>query len=1023
VADAAAPAAQDEDLYRPEGPGARILVVASEWLSWHGGLSTFNRELCTALAACGQQVLCLVPAANVEELADAATRGIGLLSAAAEPYADDAVRLRRRPLLDGLEPQVIIGHGRVTGPQARSLRDDFFPNAARVHVIHTYAGHIEWFKQPGPHETRTQKAADRADHERFLAEGADVVAAVGSLLTREAQSLLGRNVVELIPGVGELACDLPRALPPTRRCLLAGRAEDRDLKGLDIAATAFGLLPRTDAREQSQLVIQGAPLEGADALAADLAEMAGSRLKIHVAPYTEHPKQLALELGRASIAIMPSRREGFGLSGLEAISAGIPVLVSANSGLGELLADLGGTAADCVVVVDDDLAADSKRWSERIAALFDDRQAAFERAAEVRRQVSERCVWAQAAARLLGELALEPVEMTSAVDLSVRSAEPLTREAFELPARNLSFAGHLELLSALDLALESGRAVQILAGPPGVGKTQIAVELAWRRRTLYDVVWTVNAASHAAISADLSRLARQLELADHATNPEEQVAAARRWLAEHDGWFVLIDGLEDVRLVEDWLPTSPLGDVLVTTRERDWEHLGDTTIVAPWSRGESIAFLLTRTGDPNTELANKLSQALGGLPLALSMAAAYMDERGSGMASYLEELQAVAPQLLDVDARSSSETAVDATVRPVWEELSKEPLALELLNLAAFYAPDRIPRDLLTGFLRLPESEQAEGDLDVDDRAIAASMRFALLSPQDDGFVLHPLIAEHARKRLGEQAGVWAVQACKVVLSAFSAPTPTASGLDLVPHAVTATRFAMSDPDIDVADGTYELVVRLRTLASRLLAETGQLADADLVLGETAEFLAHTRSDAGDVDPILGVAVELERARLAALIGDPKRSGAFSAHALSLARSAGVRSAPAPRLSCEMLLEVLPADPAIDGGDAWYRALSFRALEVSRQVLVADIALGSAMAPGLQLRLRVLRYLVAAGQFDDAVASGAGSIPVTHVTDDPSDDVTDLIAAIDELTATALDHLGDSEAARAVRRRSSREAS
>jgi hypothetical protein len=205
VADAAALTAQHGDLCRLEGPGARILVVASEWLSWHGDLSTFSRELCAALAATGQQVLCLVPAANVEELADAASRGVGLLSATAELYAEDAVRLRRRPLLGGLEPQIVIGHGRVTGPQARSLRDDFFPDAARVHVIDTYGGHIEWFKQPGPHETRTQKAAERADHERFLAEGADVVAAVGSLLTREAQTLLGRNVVELIPGVGALA--------------------------------------------------------------------------------------------------------------------------------------------------------------------------------------------------------------------------------------------------------------------------------------------------------------------------------------------------------------------------------------------------------------------------------------------------------------------------------------------------------------------------------------------------------------------------------------------------------------------------------------------------------------------------------------------------------------------------------------------------------------------------------------------------------------------------------------------------
>ncbi|WP_459806110.1 glycosyltransferase, partial [Herbidospora sp. RD11066] len=37
------------------------------------------------------------------------------------------------------------------------------------------------------------------------------------------------------------------------------------------------------------------------------------------------------------LALMPSRTEGFGLTGLEALSAGLPVLVSRNSGFGQAL--------------------------------------------------------------------------------------------------------------------------------------------------------------------------------------------------------------------------------------------------------------------------------------------------------------------------------------------------------------------------------------------------------------------------------------------------------------------------------------------------------------------------------------------------------------------------------------------------------------------------------------------------------------------------------------------------------------
>jgi hypothetical protein len=116
----------------------------------------------------------------------------------------------------------------------------------------------------------------------------------------------------------------------------------------------------------------------------------------------------------------------------------------------------------------------------------------------------------------------------------------------------LSFAGHFDLLSALSAALESARegVVQILSGLGGVGKTQIAVELAWRRRALYDVVWTVNATSGATVFADLAALARHLALVDETATLEEEAHAARHWLSEHGGWLLLVDDAEDSQSLE-----------------------------------------------------------------------------------------------------------------------------------------------------------------------------------------------------------------------------------------------------------------------------------------------------------------------------------------------------------------------------------------------------------------------------------------------------------------------------------------
>ena len=54
-------------------------------------------------------------------------------------------------------------------------------------------------------------------------------------------------------------------------------------------------------------------------------------------PYLENREDLAALLSTADLAIIPSRSEGFGLTALEALSAGLPFLVTQTSGFGEAL--------------------------------------------------------------------------------------------------------------------------------------------------------------------------------------------------------------------------------------------------------------------------------------------------------------------------------------------------------------------------------------------------------------------------------------------------------------------------------------------------------------------------------------------------------------------------------------------------------------------------------------------------------------------------------------------------------------
>ena len=819
--------------------------------------------------------------------------------------------------------------------------------------------------------------------------------------------MLQRSVVELVPGIAVATDDPPPELPSTLRCLLAGRAEDEDLKGLDIAATAFGRLPPAPVRNQAQLIVQGALIEEADDLADRLAVMAGSRRKVHVAPYTEHPQQLALELGRATLAIMPSRIEGFGLTGLEAIRAGVPALVSANSGLGELLIDIGGAAAACVVEVDDDLEADAARWSERITQVFDDRPAAFELAAEVRMLVAERCAWETTAATLLDALELEPTSHTVSGGEGQAEAKPM---ALSLPERNLSFSGRAELLTQLDDAVqaETAGSIQVLVGPAGVGKTQVATELAWRRRALYDVVWTLNAANSSAVAADLASLARELTLVEAGASQDVQAQAARRWLAENAGWLLVADDAEGPELLVDWLPEQPVGDVVITSRTNPWEGAGDVTFVGPWSRKESVTFLLTRTGDPDPESADLLAEALGDMPLALSLAASYLDERASGIEDYLKQLRDDAPMLFASEARDPAQ-AVDISLRLAHEELAEEPLTLEFVNLAAFYGPERIPRELLRAFLDLRGSDRMEGDLTVEDRAIASSVRFAQMLKQQGGLTLHPELAERTRVRLGEQAGLWAAQACQTIWDTIS-PADRAAKIELLPHALAATRYAMAvELPVEIGGEIYATIVVLRLTTAQLLIDTGHPDAAAATLVEVADFLADNTVDPDELDPVLSIAVALARSAIATPDRRPDPAGQQYEHALKLARDAGIKPAAAADLVCQLLLDVLPGDPAADGAEPWYAALGFRALQASAQVL--DSRQDSAVPPdpaAVEVRLRILRYCILCEHLDDGVAVADKLLMNPAIAETAR-------AQAAELQVQALEALGDLDAAEAVR--------
>lgn len=109
---------------------------------------------------------------------------------------------------------------------------------------------------------------------------------------------------------------------------------------------------------------------------------------------------------RSSVLLMPSRTEGFGLVAIEALSLGIPVLVSNQSGVGELLINRLGTseAIPFVVRTTGDLQTDAAEWARALENTLRDRNAAFRRTAELCDKLANAMSWETAAGALMNAL-------------------------------------------------------------------------------------------------------------------------------------------------------------------------------------------------------------------------------------------------------------------------------------------------------------------------------------------------------------------------------------------------------------------------------------------------------------------------------------------------------------------------------------------------------------------------------------------------------------------------------------------
>ena len=374
----------------------KVTILASEWGSSKEELSTINRELAIQLAKCPEvEITVFLPQCSQKDKKEALKYKVKIVEATPRSGFKQLDWLCVPP--EDLQIDIVVGHGVKLGKQAQFIKDT--KKCKWIQVVHTDREECAMFKS---YSYPISKGKDKHKTEVELCEMADHVVGIGPKLSEAFRSYLRRcqkddYVLDFTPGILE-EFDTVKQVPSERQqrsVLVFGRGgvEDFELKGFDIAGRAIAAL------QDTRLVFVGAPKGKHKEIANRLTSCGVPKSRLRVRGFVQDRESLKHLFQEVDLVVMSSRTEGFGLTGLEALSAGLPVLVSHNSGFGEALSSV--RFGSSFVVNSEDPA----NWTAAIQKLLDkDRKSRLEEVEMLRDSYGRKYKWGEQIKELVNKM-------------------------------------------------------------------------------------------------------------------------------------------------------------------------------------------------------------------------------------------------------------------------------------------------------------------------------------------------------------------------------------------------------------------------------------------------------------------------------------------------------------------------------------------------------------------------------------------------------------------------------------------
>jgi tetratricopeptide (TPR) repeat protein/transcriptional regulator with XRE-family HTH domain len=308
--------------------------------------------------------------------------------------------------------------------------------------------------------------------------------------------------------------------------------------------------------------------------------------------------------------------------------------------------------------------------------------------------------------------------------------------------RNPYFTGREALLQQIHEALNKKHAMMqayALCGLGGIGKTQTVLEYSYRYYDEYQAIFWVKADTYENLMSDFLSLAILLNLSERdAQDQAVTLAAIKRWLREHEAWLLFL--------------------------------LRRASLVPPDGTLEAVS-------DVHLDIAVEIVRELGGLPLALDQAGAYIDEVSSSLHEYAMLFYKQRNALLK--RRGGLTTDHPEPVATTWslsfERVEQtDTVAADVLRLCAFLDPDAIPEEIFTeGASKACQSlSSLTSNVLRLHQAIEVLRKFSLIHRNPDTKILtiHRLVQANIQDAMDQEAPrLWTERAILAVNGTFPA--------------------------------------------------------------------------------------------------------------------------------------------------------------------------------------------------------------------------------------------------------------